>query len=337
MKCSRKLNRAALLPAAMASLALVAGPASASENGTSFYLLGSGGPSSAILPPLEGVFFDNTAFYYSGKAGRGKDLILNGNIAAGLDIDVAVDFATVLWVPTTNVGGGTLALGGTLAIGSPDVKADAILAGPFGNPLELSVQDDATVVGDPVVSAAVGWKIGKETNLAVQTMVNVPVGTYREGKLANMAFHRWAVDLSTALTWRDVDAGKGWDVSAKTGVTFNGRNDETDYDTGTEWHIEGAVERIFSPAWSLGLQAYHLNQLTGDSGSGALLGSFKGRTSAVGATAAHSFMIGKAPVTIRARYLEEFGVRNRPDGRSFFLSFTMPLKVKLPPGPPPAQ
>ncbi len=50
------------LSAALATIGLLgAAPAHASESGSSFYLLGSGGPGAALLPPLQGVFFDNTA------------------------------------------------------------------------------------------------------------------------------------------------------------------------------------------------------------------------------------------------------------------------------------
>ena len=72
-------------------------------------------------------------------------------------------------------------------------------------------------------------------------------------------------------------------------VTFNGTNDATNYDTGTEFHAEASVEKIFSSAFSAGLQAYRFHQLTGDSGSGAFLGANKGTVTGVGATAAFNF------------------------------------------------
>jgi hypothetical protein len=41
------------------ALAAGAHQAQASEGGASLYLLGSGGPGNAVMPPLRGVFFDN--------------------------------------------------------------------------------------------------------------------------------------------------------------------------------------------------------------------------------------------------------------------------------------
>jgi hypothetical protein len=304
--------------------------AKASEGGASIYLLGSGGPGAAVMPPLEGVFFANTLYHYDGKAGANRQFLLGGNLVAGLDVDVNADFATAIWVPTTNLAGGTFALGAILPVGRPDVDVSAVLTGPRGNSFNASVSDAKTVMGDPLVTALLGWKTG-DLHIQASTFVNIPIGQYRKDDLANLAFHRWAVDASLAATWRNETSG--WDVSGKAGFTFNGKNDYTDYDTGTEFHVEGSVEKIISPAFSLGVQAYYFDQVTGDSGSGATLGSFKGRVGGVGATGAYNFKImDKIPATLRLHALTEFDAKNRLEGNSVFLDFSMPLYVKLPPG-----
>ena len=317
--------------------AIAAAPAQASEGGASFYLLGSGGPGAAIMPPLEGIFFDNTTFFYEGDAKADRQFVVGGNLVAGLDARIIADFPTILWVPSTDILGGTLALGAIVPFGDARANVDLVLTGPGGGQIGISRRDDAFVVGDPVASAILGWRPGKNTHLQVSTAVNIPIGHYREGELANLAFHRWVVDTSVAATWRDPEAG--WDLSAKAGVTFNGRNDVTDYNTGSELHLEAAVERIFSKSFSAGAQIYHFHQLTGDSGEGAVLGPNKGRVTGVGATAAYNFMVGRVPVTARARLLTEFDAERRLEGTTALLSFTFPLKVKMPPSaqaPPPA-
>lgn len=83
----------------LASGLLIPQPASATEGGASFYLLGSGGPGAAIMPPTKGVFFDNTAYYYGGKAKGDRRFLVGGNLVAGLDANIPADFPTVLWVP----------------------------------------------------------------------------------------------------------------------------------------------------------------------------------------------------------------------------------------------
>lgn len=79
------------------------------------------------------------------------------------------------------------------------------------------------------------------------------------------------------------------------------------------------------------LQAYHLEQVSGDGGDGAVLGPFKGRVTGVGVTAKYGFNAGKLPLSLRARLIKEVGEKNRlGDGTAFMLSVGMPLQVKLP-------
>lgn len=327
----RRLVRTASLLAAAAATAIAGAPARASEGGASFYLLGSGGPGAAVLPPVRGIFLDSTFYYYDGSAGGSRQFPLGGNIVAGLDATIAANFTTLLWVPSTDVLGGTLAVGAAVAVGRPDVNVDVILTGPGGGQTSISRQDAATIFGDPILAAQLGWMVSG-VHLTASTTVNVPIGNYREGQLANLAFHRWVGDFSLAASYHE--PAPGIDVSGKVGVTFNGTNDVTDYTTGTEFHAEAAVEYAVSPAFSVGAQLYHFQQLTGDSGEGARLGPFKGRVTGVGGTAAYVFTIGRTPVTARARIFTEFGAENRLEGTAAMFSLTLPLAMHLPAGAP---
>jgi hypothetical protein len=158
------------------------------------------------------------------------------------------------------------------------------------------------------------------------------VGEYRDGQLSNLAFHRWAGDLSLAGTWHNDKVG--WDISAKAGFTFNGANPATDYTTGTEFHVEGSIEKTFSKSFSAGAQIYYFNQVTGDSGSGDKVGPFEGRVTGAGGSAAYRFtLLKKIPATLRLRLMHEFDVQNRLQGTSAWLDFSMPLWVQLPKAP----
>jgi len=330
--------RSAARPAALALgaglvLVLAAGAqqAQASEGGASLYLLGSGGPGNAIMPPLRGVFFDNEVYYYKGGASSGKQFTVGGNVVAGLDAKILADFATVLWVPTTNLNGVTVALGAALPVGNADVDVNAVITGPHGNQIGRSASDSATVIGDPIATGMLGWSKGN-VHYQVSTMLNVPIGDYRKDELANLAFHRWAFDSSFAVSWHDPKSG--WDVSGKAGLTWNGENRYTDYVTGTEMHVEASVEKTFSPKWSAGLIGYYFDQVSADRGPGAVLGPFQGEVTGVGATAAYNFKIGHMPATLRARAFTEFDATNRMEGDSFWLGLTVPLSLKMPAAPP---
>jgi len=104
------------------------------------------------------------------------------------------------------------------------------------------------------------------------------------------------------------------ELSGTTGITFNGKNDDTDYETGTEFHLEASAFYQFTPAFSAGVNGYHYQQLSGDSGAGATLGDFKGRVTALGPGLSGTFQVGPAPVSVSLRYLHEFNVKNRLEG-----------------------
>jgi hypothetical protein len=316
---------------AAAGAALLAGmlagsPAQAVEGGFSIYLLGSGGPDAAVLPPLEGVFYDNTTYIYDASAGAERQIPLGGNLAAGIDVAAVFNLNSALWVPTTDFLGGTLAVGAVIGVGYLDVHADAVITGPLGNEVTIERKDDIFTIGDPALAGSLGWKSGKLYS-ALSVLVSLPIGDYHPGRLANISLNRFAVDTSFALSWHDDEAG--WDISAKIGYTYNGTNPATDYNSGDDLHVEAAIEKKLGK-FSLGLQGYYYNQVSADKGAGARLGAFEGEVAAIGGTAAYNFMIGRAPVSVRAKVLREFNVTNRFKGTEIFLSLGMPLWVNMP-------
>jgi hypothetical protein len=326
----RQLTHGAAL-GVFAAGALWAGQANATEGGASLYLLGSGGPEAAIPPPLVGVYADNMVYVYDASAAAGKQFEVGGNVVANLHATIVADFATVVWVPTTNFAGGTVVVGGALPFGDPNVDVSAVLTGPLGRHVGVSLSDSAFIVGDPIGTASESWKFG-DVYVQGAAILNIPIGQYRDGQLANLAFHRWAGDTSMAVTWHDPKVG--WDVSGKAGFTFNGTNPATQYTSGTEFHIEGSIEKTLSKAWAIGAQAYYFNQVTGDSGPGAKLGPFEGRIGGVGGTAAYSFAIGHTPMILRGRIMTEFDAVNRLSGTSYWLDLSFPLAMKMPAGAP---
>ncbi|HUD29006.1 MAG TPA: transporter [Novosphingobium sp.] len=310
------------------SLALLAQPALASEGGTSVYLLGSGGPAAAVLPPVEGVFIDDTFYFYDGGISADRSLVVGGNVVLGLDATIAAQFTTVLWVPSTNFLGGTIAVGGALPVAAPIVDASAVLSGPNGQVIEASRHDSTLTIGDPLVTASLGWTWDK-FHLTASGLVNIPVGHYREDQLANISFHRWAADASLAASWHDTESG--WDVSAKAGVTFNGTNTYTDYNGGNDFHLEAAAEKTFSPKFSAGVLGYYYKQISADTGSGAVLGPNEGEVAALGVTAAYNTVLGRSPATFRVKVLQEFDATRRMEGTAAMVSLSLPLKMILPP------
>ncbi|MBB4122433.1 SphA family protein [Martelella radicis] len=290
----------------------------AAEAGTGFYLLGSRGPMAGVLAP-PGSYLANDIYFYAGSAGASADLPAGGQVIANIDATAVIDLATGLWVLPEEIAGGNLGLTVTLPWGYQNVDASAVSA---GGGIGASISDDIFSIGDPVIGASLGWHSGNWHWMA-GTLVNVPIGDYQKGEVANIAFHRWGADLNAAVTW--LDPLTGWEASGAAGVTFNGENPETDYVTGTELHFEGAVTKTFASQFSAGIVGYYYQQVTGDSGPGASLGDFKGRVAALGATVGYNFNAGKTPVSLRAKIYREFDAKNRLEGTSGYLSVSFPF------------
>lgn len=306
-----------------AFLAVSAGSAFAAEGASSFYLLGQRGQGAAVLPP-EGLFFSAPNYFYSGDIGGSEDLPFGGSLAFGVDVDTFLTLPTAIWVTPVDVLGGDLALTGTFVLGNADLDASATLAIPGLGAGTASVSDERWAVGDPAFGAMVGWQAEK-LNYLLSASVNVPVGDYDAGRLSNISLNRWAWDFTGAATWLDPESGI--ELSGAAGITFNGENDDTEYETGTEFHLEAAAAYHLSPTFSVGVNGYHYQQLTGDSGTGATLGDFKGRVTALGPMMSATFMLGPIPVATSLRYFHEFNVKNRLEGDAGWLTITIPLWV----------
>lgn len=313
----------AALGAGMAlQLAGPADPAHAAESATGFYLLGSKTSMAGYVPP-PGTYVVDMNYYYTGSANI--ELSFAGlTLSGGVDADAYYNIPIGLWVAPEKVLGGNIGFTVMAPIGWKDVSAGATLDGPGGFPISGRVQDDETKFGDPAIGATIGWHQDK-WHYNIGTLVNIPIGFWEQGNLANIGFNRWAVDVTGAVTYLDMSTGL--ELSGAAGFTFNGENPDTDYKTGTEFHLEGAVIQHLSKSLAIGINGYYYDQVTGDSGAGARLGSFKGRVAALGPVLNWSFTVGKIPVSTTLSYFHEFDVENRLEGDSGFFTLTMPLSV----------
>ncbi|PWU31658.1 phenol degradation protein meta [Pseudomonas sp. RW407] len=301
-------------------LLLAASQAQAAENGVGFYLLGSRGPMAGALPP-PGLYLQNDLYRYAGSAGAAKDFPVGGRVMAGIQLETRLAMPTLLWSTPWQLAGGNLGLSWSQPLGGPALDVDAELTGPHGQRLGTDVHASNYTYGDPVLAAMLGWHRG---NFHWQggVALNVPAGDYDEDALANIAFHRWGADPFAALTWFDPTIGL--DLSVAAGVTFNAANPATDYRSGNEAHLEWSAEQHFGPRFSAGLLGYHYRQVSDDSGRGASLGPFRGRTRALGATLAWNFP-GARPWSLRLKAFKEQAAYNRLEGHSVFLSLSVPL------------
>lgn len=92
---------------------------------------------------------------------------------------------------------------------------------------------------------------------------------------------------------------------------FNTENSDTDYETGTEFHMDFVTSQFLSEAFALGIRGYYYNQLEGDSGTGARLGDFKSESFGVGPGFIWISEIGNGNLTVLGKWMHDFSADNR--------------------------
>lgn len=311
-------NSHIIVSAVVVLLLMASGPVFSVENGTGIYLLGSRGPYAGYVPD-QGVYWQNDLYHYQGNIGGERRFPTGGKVVSKIDSDAWINLFGVNRVTGERVLGGRLVLGAIVPVGHVEVDAGVRLDPVSFDPVDLNVSDDVTTVGDPLLSATLAWNKGN-LHWGTTALVNVPVGNYQEGDIANVAFNRWALDVSAAVSW--IAMNTGTEFSVVPGFTLNGENSKTNYESGDEFHLEWSATQALSQRFTLGGIGYFYNQVNGDSGEGAVLGDYEGRVNAIGATFSYSFGDLKKPLMLRFKGFKEHAAKNRAEGEAYFVTIS---------------
>ena len=164
-------------------------------------------------------------------------------------------------------------------------------------------------VSDLYPSATLKWRRANN-NYMIYMMEGAPTGSYSVSRIANIGLNHWSADAGGAYTYFNNTN----EFSAALGFTYNFENRATHYQNGVNSHFDWGASHFVSQPTHLGLVGYSYYQLTEDSGTGAILGAFKSRVSAVGPQVGHSFGSADNPWYVNVKAYYEFGARNRATG-----------------------
>lgn len=299
---------------AMAFLLALAPEAKATEYGFSTYALGGTSFGAGVTPP-PGTYLTAVTGFYAAEIGTAVNF-QNVTLNAGAKVEGLTEALNILHISERAILGGQLGLAVTVPVGHVDLDA-TIGVGP----LEASRSVDGAGLGDVTTRAQLGWQHGELAHM-LYVQVVAPTGRWEPGFSPIIGLHRPGIDTGWAFTW--ANKATKLQLNGTAGVTFNFENTATDYKSGDEFHFEWAVGYELRPGFVIGAVGYDYRQLTGDSGAGARLGSFKGSVDAIGAGLSYTTLINKTtPLVLNLRHYQEFNAENRFEGNSTFFSGTI--------------
>jgi hypothetical protein len=292
-------------------------PGHAAEGGSSHYGPGLYGDFGAAVAPPPGFYLRSDVYFYMADAAKERFVQL-GQLRANLEVDVGMYMVTGLVALDKEVLGGRYVFGALLPVTYTDLSADITL----GSVTEYIDEDRTTIADMGIIPVSLFWNSG-EYHFNLYESISVPTGTYALDRNVNGGLNYWTFDTVLAATYLMED--RGHEISAALGYAYNTKNDDTDYKSGQEIHVDYMLNQYMSETFGVGLQGFYLNQITGDSGSGAILGDFKGEAAGIGPALMWTPSFGASAVTITAKWLHEFHAEHRLEGDHLFVSFTLAL------------
>jgi hypothetical protein len=307
--------KAATAIAALASLAALPQSAIAGEGGTTHIIPGA----TATLADLPGTapawFAKPMLMKYHGKA--------SARIPTAVGLTTNLDAnATTFAVAVGRTFEQTVLEGAhyTAAVALPytwlDISADVPLpgGGSAGQSNSVSGFGDMAIV--PVMLA---WK-KDDWQIDAMLPIFAPTGNYQKGRLGNTGLNYWTFDPTVGGIYSNKKTG--FNAMAHLGFAINTENSDTQYKSGSMLHLEAVVQQMMPMGKGIltfGAEGFWFEQVSGDSGAGATLGDFKGRTAGLGPLVGYILPMGKEQLVLELKWLAEIETKKRLEGNYVWL------------------
>lgn len=284
----------------------------AEEGGSGHYQPGSMSSFADAVPPAETFITRFNFLNYAGDINRGQPLPMAGLSVLGADADSTAAGLTMLWRPPLEIGPcWSYAMSATI----PYVWMD-VSGGVTAGAVTKSISDSEDGLGDIVLMPLMlNYQACDDVNFNFRIAGYAPTGEYEVGRLANTGKNFWTIEPAIAAMY--FGKQNGIEASLFFGADFNFENEDTNYQSGTQLHLDGTLAQHF-PLWGglagVGVNGYWYEQVEGDSGAGASFGDFKGRTAGLGPVLSYVTKIGGQDVIAELKWLHEFETKNRMAG-----------------------
>jgi len=197
------------------------------------------------------------------------------------------------------------------------IDLDVTVETPIGTLEANKVNADLGDLG--FMPASFYWQFGN-FHFNLYELITAPTGVFDRNDFPNISRNQWSFDSVLAMSWIDLTSC-GCEISLVPGFIANTEDLATKYQTGGEFHVDYMLNKFFFQAlFGVGLQGSYYKQITGDSGTGALLGPFKGEASSIGPAILFRPVVAGKQTYFSAKWLHEYDVKNRFQGDFYTLT-----------------
>ena len=307
-----------LATAVLIGLVWAVTPASATEGGTTHIIPGSMATLADNAPAAGPAIFVKPMYLnYSGSASAQIPT------AAGLAANLEADSNTLALVGGYTFAGKVLGAAYTVVAALPytwlDISGNVQLPGGGTKRIGNSVSGFGDMT---LIPAMLAWKEPDSPwQFNAVLPIYMPTGNYQVGRLGNTGLNYWTFDPIFGVVYSN--AKSGFNALLNTGFAINTENPDTNYKSGNLLHFDGAIQQILPVGkglMTLGAEGFYFQQVSCDSGSGATLGCFKGRTAGLGPVIGYIQPFSKTEsLVLEFKWLFEMDVKNRLDGDYIWL------------------
>ncbi len=299
------------ISAVIAGLIFLPGVCAAEEGGSGHYMPGSMSSFIDAVPSTETFVARLNLVYYDASADAQRKIPMAGLVTADAAAKSWAYGLTLLWRPSIELGDRwSYAMSTTIPYVSLDVSAN------ITSPVVGSQTSKVDALGDVVlIPIMLNYNVNPDLNAEFRLALYAPTGSYEVGRLANTGKNFWTAEPTIGV--RYFGQKNGIEATLLLGADFNQENDDTSYKSGTQLHLDGTLAQHFPFHGGLagaGISGYYYQQVAGDSGTGATLGDFKGRTVGIGPVLSYVTKIGGHDNIIEVKWLHEVETQNRLEG-----------------------